>query len=264
MLYFSFFNVRPNFETTEGSVSLTFWLLGIVIYWLKSIHSFLVLGLLKTQVTVHQSFDELQEMMLQTQSRETGLGVNVVATVWTDGHTHGCSTCCVCRVFSCFYLRGAPEDPQRRALFSLLLWLLTSQEKRFQTGEACNFNTFYCLWPFMSPICFLRLKQGKIMAMTDFLVRGPQWPCSFGFSWVIWPASFHEMQIRFLHFEHVVARFQEQLMCGIGWHHATAGSSHTSLCTILSYDIRPLSSPQILGIPLCPPPAPPPQSILCL
>lgn len=205
-----------------------------------------------------------RKWVLQAQSRETGLGVNVVATVWTDGHTHGCSTCCVCCVFL-FLPSRSSRDPERRALFFLLLWLLTSQEKRFQTGKACNFNTFYCLWPFMSPICFLRLKQGKIMAMTDFLVRGPQWPCWFGFSWVIWPASFHEMQIRFLHFEHVVARFQEQLMCGTGWHHATAGSSDTSLHTILSYDIRPLSSLQIWGIPLCPPcPLPPAKYSLSL
>lgn len=158
-------------------------------------------------------------------------------------------------------LVSAFKEPQRtqagRPIFSLLLGLLTTQEKGFQTGEACHFNMFNCLWPFRSPICSLSSKHGKIMATADVLVKGPQWPCRFGFSWVIWPASFREMRICFLHFGCVVAGFQEQLMCHVGWRHTMAGSARTSW----SYDITSLNGVQIWGIPLCPPPTP---STLCL
>lgn len=160
-----------------------------------------------------------RKLVLQAQSRETGLGVNVVADKWA--HSWLFNVLCQPCVFLFLPSRNS-RGPRRAELFSP--WLFTSQEKQFQTGEACNFNTFYCLWPFVSPICFLSLKQGKVMATTNLLVKGPQWRCWFGFSWVIWPAIFREMQINFLHFGYVVARFQEQLMI----HHCTPSCLMTS------------------------------------
>lgn len=149
-------------ETTEGSVSLTLCLLGSKIYWLKSIHSFLVLGLLKTQVTVHQNFDELKKINASGPRERKWAG----EWMWCPlcGQVgpftvfqHALSTVCI--------LVSAFKEPQRtqagRPIFSLLLGLLTTQEKGFQTEEACNFNTFNCLWPFRSPHLLLELKAQK-------------------------------------------------------------------------------------------------------
>lgn len=161
-----------------------------------------------------------------------------------------------------FLASGRSRGPRWAELFSPCSYGCSPHRKNgSESREACNVNTFYCLWPFMSPICFLGSKQGEITATTDLLVKGPQWPCWLGFSWVIWPASFREIRISFLHSEYVAVRLKKRRMWGRGWHRAIARSGPTSLPAILSYDIRPLSSLQIWGIPLRPPPTHP--TILC-
>lgn len=169
-----------------------------------------------------------RKLVPRAQGRENGLGGKCGAHFmdkWARSWLFNMLSA-VCILVSAF------REPQRtqagRPIFSFLLGLLTTQEKGFQTREACNFNTFNCLWPFRSPICFLSSKHTKIMATADVLVKGPQRPGWFGFSWVIWPASFREMRICFLHFGCVVAGFQEQLMCGVGWRHSMTGSARTS------------------------------------
>lgn len=68
---------------------------------------------------------------------------------------------------STFKDSGDPEDPGGKSYFLLSPMAASPHWKKgSKSGEACNFNTFYSLSPFMSSIWFLSWKQRKIMAVT--------------------------------------------------------------------------------------------------